>query len=94
TLDLSHLRFLVLDEADEMLTMGFADEVEAILAETPAEKQVALFCATWPQQIRRLAATYLKDPVEVTIKSKTTTAPNIRQRRLMASFPQKVDALT
>ena len=94
TLDLSELRFLVLDEADEMLKMGFAEDVETILADTPDDKQVALFSATMPAQIRRIAKKYLTDPVEVTVKAKTTTAPNITQRYLIVSYPQKVDALT
>ncbi len=94
TLDLSELRFLVLDEADEMLNMGFAEDVETILASTPAEKQVALFSATMPAQIRRLSKKYLNDPAEITVKNKTATAANITQRYLMVSYPQKVDALT
>ncbi|UMG94299.1 DEAD/DEAH box helicase [Nocardioides sp. TF02-7] len=94
TLDLSELRFLVLDEADEMLNMGFAEDVETILADTPEDKQVALFSATMPRQIRALSAKYLKDPVEVTIERKTRTAENIAQRYLIVSYPQKVDALT
>jgi ATP-dependent RNA helicase DeaD len=94
TLDLGHLRFLVLDEADEMLNMGFAEDVETILAETPDDKQVALFSATMPAQIRRLSKQYLHDPVEIKVESKTATAANIRQRYLLVSYPQKVDALT
>jgi ATP-dependent RNA helicase DeaD len=94
TLDLSELRFLVLDEADEMLNMGFADDVETILADTPDEKQVALFSATMPPQIRRLSKKYLTDPVEITVKNKTTTSANTTQRYLIVSYPQKVDALT
>ncbi len=94
TLDLSELRFLVLDEADEMLNMGFAEDVETILASTPAEKQVALFSATMPAQIRRLSKKYLNEPAEITVKNKTATAANITQRYLMVSYPQKVDALT
>lgn len=94
TLDLSELRFLVLDEADEMLKMGFAEDVETILADTPAEKHVALFSATMPAQIRRISKKYLADPVEITVKNKTTTAANITQRYLICSYPQKVDALT
>ncbi|MBY4576328.1 hypothetical protein ACN94_22945, partial [Gordonia paraffinivorans] len=74
TLDISNLEFLVLDEADEMLTMGFAEDVERILAETPDSKQVALFSATMPSAIRRLAQRYLNDPQEITVKSKTATA--------------------
>jgi len=94
TLDLSALRFLVLDEADEMLNMGFADDVETILADTPDDKQVALFSATMPAQIRRLSKKYLSDPVEITVKNKTTTSANTTQRYLIVSYPQKVDALT
>ncbi len=94
TLDLTELRFLVLDEADEMLNMGFADDVETILADTPDTKQVALFSATMPAPIRRLSKKYLTDPVEITVKDKTTTSANTTQRYLTVSYPQKVDALT
>ncbi|MFJ4222434.1 DEAD/DEAH box helicase [Curtobacterium luteum] len=94
TLDLSELKYLVLDEADEMLKMGFAEDVETILAETPDDKQVALFSATMPAQIRRISQQYLTDPAEITVKTKTKTAANITQRYLMVSYPQKVDALT
>ncbi|MFE6994891.1 DEAD/DEAH box helicase [Microbacterium sp. NPDC057659] len=94
TLDLSELKYLVLDEADEMLKMGFAEDVEQILAQTPEEKQVALFSATMPATIRRLAQHYLRDPEEVAIKGKTTTNQNITQRYLVVSYAQKVDALT
>ena len=94
TLDLSELKYLVLDEADEMLKMGFAEDVETILADTPATKQVALFSATMPAQIRRISAQYLSDPEEITVKTKTTTSANITQRYLLVSYPQKVDALT
>jgi len=94
TLDLSQLTHLVLDEADEMLKMGFAEDVETILATTPATKQVALFSATMPAQIRRLSKKYLTDPVEVTVKSKTATATNITQRYLVVSYQQKLEALT
>lgn len=94
TLDLTELRFLVLDEADEMLNMGFAEDVETILADTPDTKQVALFSATMPKQIRALSQKYLHDPVEISIERKTRTADNIAQRYLICSYPQKVDALT
>jgi ATP-dependent RNA helicase DeaD len=94
TLDLSQLKNLVLDEADEMLKMGFAEDVEQILAKTPAEKQVALFSATMPPSIRRLAQQYLRDPEEITVKTKTSTNVNITQRYLIVSYQQKVDALT
>ncbi|MFJ6678661.1 DEAD/DEAH box helicase [Microbacterium sp. NPDC091382] len=94
TLDLSQLKNLVLDEADEMLKMGFAEDVEQILAKTPEEKQVALFSATMPASIRRLAQQYLRDPEEITVKTKTSTNTNITQRYLIVSYQQKVDALT
>ena len=94
TLDLSQLRFLVLDEADEMLKMGFAEDVETILAATPEDKHVALFSATMPAQIRRISQKYLTDALEITVERKTTTAPNITQRHLFVSYPQKVEALT
>ncbi|TDB28163.1 ATP-dependent RNA helicase [Stenotrophomonas sp. ATCM1_4] len=94
TLDLSELKTLVLDEADEMLRMGFIDDVEAVLKKLPETRQVALFSATMPQQIRRIAQTYLRDPVEVTIASKTTTSANIRQRYWWVAGMHKLDALT
>jgi len=94
TLDLSQLKCLVLDEADEMLRMGFIDDVETVLKKTPPTRQVALFSATMPAQIRRIAQTYLRDPVEVTIAAKTTTAANIRQRYWFVSGLHKLDALT
>lgn len=94
TLDLSQLKYLVLDEADEMLQMGFAEDVETILASTPDTKQVALFSATMPAAIRRLSGKYLNDPQEVSIKDKTTTSATITQRYLIVSYPQKIDALT
>ena len=94
SLDLSQLRCLVLDEADEMLRMGFIDDVEAILKKTPEQRQVALFSATMPPQIRRIAQTYLKDPVDVAIAAKTRTATNIRQRYWLVGGMQKLDAIT
>ncbi|MEO6263870.1 MAG: DEAD/DEAH box helicase [Luteimonas sp.] len=94
TLDLSELRCLVLDEGDEMLRMGFIDDVETVLKKVPEQRQVALFSATMPAQIKRIAQTYLKDPVEIAIKSTTSTTPNIRQRYWMVSGVNKLDALT
>ncbi len=85
---------LVLDEADEMLRMGFIEEVEWVLQQMPATRQIALFSATMPTQIRRVAQTYLRDPVEISIKSKTTTATNIRQRYWLVTGMNKLDALT
>ena len=94
SLDLSNLQYLVLDEADEMLRMGFADDVEQILAETPEDKQVALFSATMPGQIRRIAKKYLNNPAEISVKAKTTTGENTRQRYLQVMGPHKLDAMT
>ncbi|HSU71609.1 MAG TPA: DEAD/DEAH box helicase [Micrococcaceae bacterium] len=94
SLNLSDLQYLVLDEADEMLRMGFAEDVEQILAQTPKEKQVALFSATMPSQIRRISKQYLNNPAEITVKSKTTTGANTRQRYLQVMGPHKLDALT
>lgn len=94
TLDLSRVDYLVLDEADEMLAMGFAEDVERILSETPEYKQVALFSATMPPAIRKLSAKYLHDPFEVTSKAKTATAENISQRYIQVAGPRKMDALT
>jgi ATP-dependent RNA helicase DeaD len=94
SLDLSHLKTLVLDEADEMLRMGFIDDVETILQKTPATRQTALFSATMPSVIKRIAQTYLRNPAEVTIAAKTGTADNIRQRYWLVSGMHKLDALT
>jgi len=94
SLDLSQLTTLVLDEADEMLRMGFIDDVETVLKKTPPTRQIALFSATMPSQIKRIAQTYLRDPIEIAIKNKTTTAANIRQRYWYVSGMHKLDALT
>src|SRR6476469_5303446 len=94
TLDVSHLDYMVLDEADEMLQMGFAEDVERILADTPEYKQVALFSATMPPAIRKITTKYLHDPVEVTVKARTATAENISQRYIEVAGPRKMDALT
>ncbi|MGX9671005.1 DEAD/DEAH box helicase [Mycobacterium sp. HM-7] len=94
SLDLSHLDYLVLDEADEMLQMGFAEDVERILADTPEYKQVALFSATMPPAIKKITARYLHDPVEVTIKAKAQTAENITQRYIQVAGARKMDAIT
>jgi ATP-dependent RNA helicase DeaD len=94
TLDLGSVTSLVLDEADEMLQMGFVDDIEWILEKTPATRQVALFSATLPAPIRRIAQKHLREPVEVTITSKTSTAANIRQRYWVVSGVHKLDALT
>ena len=79
SLDLSHIKTLVLDEADEMLRMGFVDDVEAVLKRIPDERRIALFSATMPRPIARIAETYLRNPVRVAIVSKTTTPGTVRQ---------------
>ena len=94
TLDLSELKTLVLHEGDEMLRMGFIDDVEAVLKKTPPTRQVALFSATMPPPIRRIAQTYLREPSEIAIEAKTRTADNIRQRFWQVSGLHKLDALT
>lgn len=94
TLRLDKLSALVLDEADEMLRMGFIDEVEWILEQTPSSRQTALFSATMPKEIERIARRHLNNPQEVAIKSKTATAETIRQRAWVVSGIHKLDALT
>jgi len=94
TLKLDKLQALVLDEADEMLRMGFIDDVEWIMEKTPKDRQVALFSATMPQAIQRVATKYLNDPKLVKIKGKTQTAPTIKQSFLMVTGYNKLDALT
>ncbi len=93
TLQLNNLSTFVLDEADEMLRMGFIEDVETILAKLPEEKQVALFSATMPSRIRQIASRYLNDPVSVEIKMDTATVKSIEQRFLFASQGQKPEAL-
>ena len=94
SLQLDALRVLVLDEADEMLRMGFIDEVERILKRIPQSRQTALFSATMPAEIKRIAKTYLRDAAEVTVAAKTTTSDHVRQRYWMVSGLHKLDALT
>lgn len=93
TLNLSELGCLVLDEADEMLNMGFLDDVKFVLEHTPEERQVALFSATLPAPIRTIAEKHLDNPARVTIKQKTATADSIRQRVLFVTPRNKIDAL-
>ncbi|MES0327673.1 MAG: DEAD/DEAH box helicase, partial [Gammaproteobacteria bacterium] len=93
-LRLGKLSALVLDEADEMLRMGFIDDVEWILEQTPPKRQIALFSATMPTQIRRIATKYLNNPEQITIKTKTTTVDTIRQRFWPVGGIHKLDALT
>ncbi|MEQ9362956.1 MAG: DEAD/DEAH box helicase [Leptospirales bacterium] len=94
TLKLGKLQALVLDEADEMLKMGFIDDVEWILEQSPETRQVALFSATLPERIRNIARKHLKDPVEIKIKSKTSTVDTITQRYWAVGGVHKLDALT
>ncbi|MGH8400734.1 MAG: DEAD/DEAH box helicase, partial [Gammaproteobacteria bacterium] len=94
TLQLGDLRSLVLDEADEMLRMGFIDDVEWILEQTPPQRQIALFSATLPTAIKRIAQKYLRDPQEIRIEVATATADTIRQRYWLVSGTHKLDALT
>ncbi|MDD5631250.1 MAG: DEAD/DEAH box helicase, partial [Methylococcales bacterium] len=94
TLNLDGLSVLVLDEADEMLRMGFIDDVEWVLEQTPDDIQIALFSATMPTVIRKIAQEYLHEPEQITIKVTTTSAENIRQRFWMVSGVHKLDALT
>ncbi len=94
TLQLDSLRHLVLDEADEMLRMGFIDDVEAVLQRTPPQRQIALFSATMPPAIRAIAQRHLREPREVTIQARTTTAMQVQQRCWMVSGLHKLDALT
>ncbi len=94
TLSLKALSCLVLDEADEMLRMGFIDDVKWVLEQTPPERQIALFSATIPKAIRQIAQKYLNNPVEITIKARTATVEATRQRFWMVSGFHKLDALT
>lgn len=94
TLKLDNLKALVLDEADEMLRMGFIDDVQWILEQTPKGRQIALFSATMPDVIRKVAKRHLSNPKEIKIASKTSTATTIRQRYWPVSGLHKLDALT
>ncbi|MDO6683297.1 MULTISPECIES: DEAD/DEAH box helicase [unclassified Oceanobacter] len=93
SLNLADIKAVVLDEADEMLRMGFIDDVNWILEHTPRTRQVALFSATMPKEIQRVAETHLKDPVQVKIQNKTTTNSNISQRYWFVNGAHKNDAL-
>jgi len=94
SLKLDGLLGLVLDEADEMLRMGFAEDVEWVLTQSPAERQIALFSATLPAPIRRIAQKHLTNPAEVTIQQRTATADTVRQRFVIAAPHQKQAALS
>jgi len=94
SLKLDKLKTVVLDEADEMLRMGFIDDVEWIMEQTPDNRQIALFSATMPKQIQKITKRYLKDPLNIAIKAKTATAESINQRYWLVSNLHKLDALT
>jgi ATP-dependent RNA helicase DeaD len=94
SLDLSGLRTLILDEADEMLRMGFIEDIQSILTSVPDRRQTALFSATMPGAIRKISRDYLRNPAEITVKNKTTTAALTRQRYWPVSGLHKLDALT
>lgn len=94
SLDLSDLKYLVLDEADEMLRMGFAEDVDRILSSAPEDKQTALFSATMPKAIQRITGDYLKDPAQVHVDGQSKPAQNIRQRYLQVTQPWKLEAMT
>lgn len=94
SLRLDNLKTVVLDEADEMLRMGFVDDIEWIMERTPEDRQVALFSATMPYQIRKIADTHLKEPATVEIRAKTATVDTISQKVCMVSGFNKIDALT
>lgn len=93
-LNIKHVRTVVLDEADEMLNMGFIEDVEKILSETPAERQTALFSATLPSRIRTLASRFMHDPQAVTIKRDTLTLTTTEQRYYLVHENDKTNALT
>ncbi len=92
-LDLSHVRMLVLDEADEMLRMGFAEDVETIASSVPEERLTALFSATMPAPIERVANTHLTDPVKIAVSEESSTVDTIHQTYAVVPFPAKSAAL-
>ncbi|MBW4053173.1 MAG: DEAD/DEAH box helicase [Proteobacteria bacterium] len=93
-LKLDTIRFIVLDEGDEMLQMGFVDPIEWILQQAPQERQIALFSATLPPAIRRIAHAHMREPAQITIQNRASTTPKIRQRYWLVSGVHKLDALT
>lgn len=93
SLVLDSVRFLVLDEADEMLRMGFAEDVDRIASAAPTPRQVALFSATMPQAIRRVAAQHLTDPVEITVSRQSSTVTSVKQTYAVVPFRHKAGAL-
>jgi ATP-dependent RNA helicase DeaD len=95
TLKLDNIKSFVLDEADEMLKMGFIDDIKWVMERIPEQRQIALFSATMPSIIKRVAEKFLKNPKIVKVKTKTETAPNIEQKYcLVGGLSQKLDALT
>ncbi len=93
SLELGSIRYLVLDEADEMLDMGFAEDIESILQETPPERQTALFSATFPARVNDLVKRYMRDPQRITIKAEVRKTPQVRQVAYVVPRPQKLEAL-
>jgi len=93
SLELAGVRSLVLDEADEMLDMGFIEDIEAILVETPKERQTALFSATFPPRINDLVKRHMREPERVTIKAEVRKTPRVRQVAYIVPRPQKLEAL-
>ena len=94
TLDLKDVKTVVLDEADEMLRMGFQEDVEWILSQAPAERQTALFSATMPREVRRIADRYLTNPLTIEVEHKTLTVPTVEQQYIRVSQHQKLDVLS
>ncbi len=94
TLSLDGLKALVLDEADEMLRMGFIDDVKWVLEQSPPDRQIALFSATMPREVKRVADQHLQNPVHIKIANKTATAANISQRYWIVRGVHKLDAIT
>ena len=94
TLKMRELKCLVLDEGDEMLRMGFVDDIEWILTMTPQDRQILLFSATLPEPIRRIAERHLKDPQHITVKGRNITADSIIQRFVLTAPREKMDMLT
>jgi ATP-dependent RNA helicase DeaD len=93
-LTLETIRFIVLDEGDEMLQMGFVDAIEWILEQAPTPRQIALFSATLPPAIRRIAQRHMREPAQITIHNRASTTPKIRQRYWLVTGLHKLDALT
>jgi len=94
TLSLENLNALVLDEADEMLRMGFIDDVKWVLEQSPPDRQIALFSATMPREVKKVADQHLQNPIHIKIASKTATAANIQQRYWIVRGTHKLDAIT